>query len=471
MITAYDPVNASIRFNGWREAWDQDRQDLATLTRRALRLYKGKHQEELQNKLNQLFQSSELRSRYAAVSIKINVLRMLVTQVATIGQTPVVVQWDNDPDQAKWDRIADKGLGLHRWDTVVPFLAQDTEVAKNVAVTVTWNKRHEHIDLGFYYPHTCDVGWKDPQNPDYAHPDFFGILNEPAKHAGVFFDVDGGKGYLLSEAGSVTDIQQMPVKDEKTVRPWVTFRAAPPRCGYWTDDGLEDLVDGQASINWLWTQRAILIHYGAFKIPILDGDWVERDGTLPAVVLDPSKPIKLPEDLVPSNGQKRKLWWDGPDNVANIDAIGKTTYDLTMAMAASLGLHESAITSSNEPASGYSVQVNTGPLRVRHRTSRTVFRPQLEELVSVIRDVWDVYSGDPFSDSGTYRALIGDYWAGTIPRDEVGPDLQLMGESLVSRKTLVRKYNPGISETEIDELIAEAESKAQLNKKVGFDGQ
>lgn len=469
MITAYNPFDAQMRFQASREAWDADRQDLADLTRRALRLYKGKHMEELRGKLLKMFQSAELRARYETVSIKVNVLRMLVNQVATIGQTPVTVVWDNEPDQTKWNRLATKLMGLHPWDVLIPFAWKDVEVAKNVMVTATWNKRHSHFDFGFYYPHTADVGWADPMNPDYAHPDFFGILNDPDKRSGLYFDMNDRKGYTLDRTGRISGAQDMPTKDGEVVVPWVTLRAAPPRCGYWSDDGLEDLVEGQSSINYLWTMRGNLLHVGSFKVPILSGDWVEKDGTEPHIIYDAGKPIKLPEDIVPTATGAKKIYWDGPDNAENIREIGKSTYDLTMAMAASLGLHESAITSSNEPASGYSVQVNTGPLRVRHRTSRTMAKPQIESMVSMIRDLWDVYnSTDPFSNSGAFSALIGDYWAGTIPRDEVDPDLKLIEAGLVSRKTAIRKYNPGITDAEIDDLVAEW--KTQNTGKVGFNG-
>lgn len=464
-LTAWDPFGNELRIQALQESWTDTRQQLADVTRSAIRLYEGHQDVELHARLNILFKHPRLNSKYKELAHTDNVIAPLIRKVATVKQARVV--WDTGKDQKLWDEITGRKMGSKPWKSFVPFLCRERALCKNVVVTAGWDEVRGRIELGTHYPHTCDVGWQEG-NQSWDWPDTFTLLNmatpagqrwnaAPTGFAGEHYDFVSGMVYTIRPDGSVSDSRSLPTVDGDPLRPFVPFRSSLVRGrGYWIWDGQRELIKSQTLLNWLWTCEAVTIHYGAFKMPLFTGRWTDADGKLQEILLDQTEILIAPVD--PLGKDPGSVEWIGPDNGANLEQIRNSKTDVKQSLASSLHLDGEAFVSDNHGSvSGYSLRIKQHALKESHDEVVQSITPELENLVDLIRTVQNVYGAEKFMNSGTFEIIIPQFGAGETFDEEVTADTKAITAKFVTRKSVLTKYNPNLSSDELDELEDEAD--------------
>ena len=466
-LRAWDAFGNQLRIEAMRESWTDSRRELAEVTRRVIRLYEGDQDPELFRRFDVLFKHPRLNARYKELSHTHNVVKPLVEKVATVGKRPVRVIWTTKKDQELWDEISCDRLGSKSWNAFIPFLSREVKLTKNVVVTVGWDAEHGQIELNTHYPHTCDVGWYDG-NQAWDYPDTLTILNMPTPQGqrwdaaptgfpGQHYDFTAGYVYTITDQGAATDAQPLPIVNGKPLRPYAPFRSTLVRGrGYWVWDGQRELIKGQNSLNWLWTCEAVTIHFGAFKMPLLKGRWTDDQGKLQEILLDQTELLLAPVD--PLGKSESTVEWIGPDNGSNLAQIRESRAEVMRDLASSLHMDGEAVVSDNHgAASGYSLRVQKWALNESHDASVETMRPEIENLVSVIRDVWNVSNhGTPFTAAGDFEVIIPGFRSGETQEEEVRADAMAVENGFVARRSVVVKHNPGLTTEELETLLEES---------------
>ena len=475
-LTSFDTVSAALKAS----AYNLQAQDDAALARASfdlLRLYEGNQLPQVWAYLATHMKNQELLKRYQSLATFQNIVRLLVDRVATMGELPVRVVWHNgegEPHaaaQKKWDEVASRRMGESSWAAAIPAIARETELVKTVVAAVTWDAEEGRIALDRYTPNQILVGYSKGAHRQRT-PDRWFILKGEAQNAWQAWDFSSGGGMVFDVTSdgdgafqaSADEAIPYPVRDPKTNRqavPFVAFRTSLPRDGYFTWDGQLELLEAQGFLNKTLTQLAYQLHYGAFRMPILSGPgWVDDNGTTRPLILDQGMALVEPSDpfgAVNDHGAP-KIRWDGPADEEVIRVLLETINYSTEAAAATFGVNASAIRAKNEATSGYALQIESAALRSKHSRTRTLAQAPLERLVELIRWTWDTYSGEEaFPADSMFDVVIPDYGTGVTTREEWDADLGKLKAGIVSKRTLILKYNPGISSEECTALMDEAD--------------
>jgi len=466
-LRAWDPFGNMLQIGALEESWTDERRELADQTQKVIWLYEGKQDTELFRRFEVLFKHPRLIRRYKELARTDNIVKPLVEKVSTIGTRPVRIIWDTKKDQEIWDEIATKRLGSRAWDKFLPFLAQEVKLCKNILVTVGWDPAHSQIELSTHYPNTCDVGWQ-AGNQAWDYPDSLSLLNRTTPRgsgwdlyqgiSGQHYDFVTGQVYEISPSGGVSYLSDLPIVNGAPLRPFTVFRSCLVRGrGFWVWDGQRELVSGQTDYNWLWTCEKVTIHCGAFKMPLLKGRWTDPDGKLQEILLDQTEVLIAPID--PLGKDPGTIEFVGPDNGANLQQIRESRGDVMQSLASSFHMDGEAIVSDNHgAASGYSLRVQKWALNESHDKTANQMRPEISALVAKMREVWDLYNpGRRFTDSGTYEVLIPSFRSGETTGEEVDADSKAINARFVTRRSVLAKYNPGLTSEEYNELEDEGE--------------
>ena len=467
-LRVFDPFGQTLRVEAMRESWSRSRQELADITRRCVQLYEGDQGQELFRLIDELFASPRLQARYKKLKQTCNHVKPLVQEVATIGKRPVLVRWDTGKDQKIWDRIPKSHMGRTPWEKLIPFLSREKALAKNVLVAVGWDPDHEQLEIQAHYPHTCDVGWY-PGNEAWDYPDTLTILGASTPkgpqslavvdsgYAGQHWDFEEGVIFTIDPAGEISGDAAIPILNGEPLRPFIVMRSDVPRGrSFWVWDGQRELVTAQAYLDYLWTCEKAQIHEGAFTMPLLKGRWTDEQGKLQEILFDRTEILVAPVD--PLGKTEASVEWVGPDSKGVLEAIQNSRSGVVWALAESFHLRGEAVVSDNHgAASGYSLRVQKWALNESHDAAARDTTPELEALVRLIRDTWNVtHPGETFTTSGTFSVLIPPFRSGETAEEELRADKLAVDNGFVPRATVVAKWNADLDAEQIETLAEEA---------------
>ncbi len=467
MITSYDPFRAELESSSYRLG-QQDRAELSRATTELINCYQGNQLGYLWGYLAKHIKSRELRVRYQTLAVYHNITRLLVDRVSTLGEVPVRVLWKHKngsthgPAQRKWDEITATKMGDVTWDAFVPSLARRRELTKTVVAAVEWDEKRGELLLNSYAPNVIDVGYEEG-NYRKDRPDWYVLLRDEATSVFQKWDFSGGSATVYdvnSQGMQDGESKSYPVPDPETggsLVPFVAFRTDVPQDDFFVWDGQAELLAAQEFVNRCYTQLAIQLHYGAFKVPIVRGEWIGKDGQPPQITLDPSEFLQEPFDPM-SNDTGPKIRWDGPAAKEEIDSLLAVIGHWVEATAATFHLNPSAIRAKNEATSGYALQIESAALKVKHQMTRTLSLAPLRRLVHVMRTVWNYYNpADKLPEDAAFEVVIPDYGSAVTLREEVDADVLLLDKKVKTLRQLILKYNPGISNEEVERMLAEDE--------------
>lgn len=466
LLSVWDPFGTELRIQAWADCWNQDRKDLATISRRCIRAYEGRQTEDLHLFLDAIFSTERLRTRYKQLSRTVNHLKPLVQKVATIGKRPVGVEWDNELDSRLWELVSTRHLGTP-WQKFVPFLDRRKRLVKNVIVAVGWNAAHGRLDLQVHYPHTADVGWY-PDNDSWQDPDTLALFaaSPPkgetaaatAAATGQFFDYREGLVSTIAPDGNLEKQADLPMgPDGNPLRNFTVFRSdCPDGRQFFVWDGQLELLSAQIYLNYLWTCEQLTIHQGAFRMPFFTGGWADERGKLQQIILDGSEALFAPSDPLGKN--PAKIDWIGPDTSQVHEAIAGSRHETVWQLAEAFHLGGEAITQDNHgAASGYSLRVQKWALNEAHEAAARDTQPELDALVRVIRDVWNATHppAERFSQSGTFRVSIPAFRSGETLEEELRADALAVSNNFTTRRAVILKHNPDLSAEDVETLAEE----------------
>lgn len=441
---------------------ERSRETLSEVSRTLVQLYEGNQLPYLYGWLAKLIRDPGIRVRYTELAVFHNLIRLLVDRVSTVGQARV--DWYNrttgKPDEAAqglWEEIDSDWMSTP-WDGFVEYLLRRTELLKVQVAGVEWDPWNQKIALAAYGPHEVDTSCYEDEasgveNPNELEPDYYTF---PCGDVWDFSSrAPGPSGRKIDEDG---EVDALPVLDPRTGRsavPFVRFASVEGPPDYWIWDGQDELRNMQEFCNRLYTRVSVLTEMGTNKIMVLSGGgWVDEEGQIAPIPIDITKAIKEPEDTFKDTGRP-KLRWDGPNVVAEIDSALKTIGHWVEACAATFRIAARAVMSSNEPSSGYSLQIEFKSLLAKHDETRRRVRRRLERLSKLIRLYWDHYQPERAFSPDVYPVVvIPDYASGGITSDEIKSDISLVEAGLKRRLPVIYRYEPGIPASEANELAA-----------------
>ncbi len=469
MITSFDPFRTALEQSSYALG-KQDRAELSRATTELINCYQGNQLGYLWGYLSKHIKSRELRTRYQTLAVYHNITRLLVDRVATLGEVPVRVLWrhkngtPHSPAQRKWDEITATKMGDVTWDAFIPSLARRRELTKTVVAGVEWDAKRSELLLNSYSPNVIDVGYEEG-NYRKDRPDWYTLMRDEAGSVYQRWDFsDGGARVYDTTSGGIEvgPSDAYPVMDPETdgpLVPFVAFRTDVPQDDFFVWDGQAELLAAQEFVNRCYTQLAVQLHYGAFKVPIVRGEWIGKDGLPPQITLDPSEFLQEPYDPL-SNDTGPKIRWDGPAAKEVIDALLAVIGHWVEATAATFHLNPSAIRAKNEATSGYALQIESAALKVKHQMTRTLSLAPLRRLVHVMRTVWNYYNpNDKVPEDAQFEVVIPDYGSAVTLREEVDADVLLLDKGIKTLEQLILKYNPGISNEKVEQMLADDEDE------------
>lgn len=464
-MTSFNPFNAALEESSYKLG-KNDRAELSRASTELINCYQGNQLGYLFGYLSKHIKNPDLRARYQTLAIFHNITRLLVDRVSTLGEVPVRVLWrhkngsPHSPAQRKWDEITSTKMGDVTWDAFIPSLARRRELTKTVVAAVEWDEKRAELLLNSYSPNVIDVGYEEG-NYRKDRPDWYTLLRDEAGGVYQRWDFSGGGAAVYDTTAQGVpdgDATDYPVSDPETkgpLVPFVAFRTDVPQDDFFVWDGQAELLAAQEFVNRCYTQLAVQLHYGAFKVPIVRGEWIGKDGQPPRITLDPSEFLQEPYDPL-SNDTGPKIRWDGPAAKEVIDALLAVIGHWVEATAATFHLNPSAIRAKNEATSGYALQIESAALKVKHQMTRTLSLAPLRRLVHVMRTVWNFYNeGDQIPADAEFEVVIPDYGSAVTLREEVDADVLLLDKGIKTLEQLILKYNPGISNEKVEQMLAE----------------
>lgn len=474
---AHDITRAAIQQSAYAMGIE-DRQDLSRVSAELVRLYEGNQMSYVWAYLAKLIKNERIRRKYQELAAFHNIIRLLVDRVSTLGQLPVGVHWKgpdgkwSNRDQDLWDVIATERMGEKPWDALIPAIARRTELGKNAVAGVDWDDVNGDIDVRYWTPNNCDVGYAEG-NERKTRPDRYYILLEEASDwwqcwdysdrspgaSGVVFNTDRDQ---MRPDGNKRPIRVLDPATGRSVVPFVAFRTHVASDAYFIWDGQEELLRAQEFVNRLYTQLSVSLHFGAMRIPILSGSWRDEDNVdaKREITYDWTEAIEEPADRLNPGNTGPKIRWDGPEIVGTIDSILKAIEHEVATVAATFRISPKSIYSSNDPASGYAIQVENAALAGKHAATRTLARGRLVRLVELIRIMWDAHNPSRrFSAGSVPQVSIPHYGSFVTTAEETTSDIAKLNAGIVSRRTLILKHNPGISTRELDQLVQQAQRR------------
>ncbi|HAM57999.1 MAG TPA: hypothetical protein DCQ64_22325 [Candidatus Rokubacteria bacterium] len=332
----------------------------------------------------------------------------------------------------------------------------------------------------YYTPDVIDVDYA-PGNLNRGLPDVYRITRDRASELVQEWDFrpcrDGGQGIVRTrQAGATEDEATMELVNPRTGRslvPFVSFRTDEPTSGFFVWDGQLETIKGQDFVNQLLTQLSLVLQNGSFRQMILSGGgWIEKDGAPLSIPNDITIAIKEPDDVLGGNSSSGpKIRWDGPDIAPVAKGLVEALSFWLGIMGAANRIDTRSIFSSNEPASGFSLLVESSALRLRHNMMRTIARKPLRDFANLIRTTWDQCApkGEKrFPKDATPHVDIPDYGSAAVTTEEARTDIELLKMGLRSAESLVLKHNPGMSPEHVTLLV---ENANELLKKSQVEAQ
>lgn len=470
-VTSYDPFTAALK-NSTQILRRRDEQALIENTSDLIWLYEGFQQFDVEREIARLFTQQDSIDTYRRLIDFRNITALVIDRVTTLGKDPVTVKWDSPEATAIWERIAHVD---NEWDLWISTIAKMTELLGTVVPRVTYDRDRECVEFGFYTPNQIQVRRLegDKACPNDRFPNQFRIINGE----------DGEGGYQLWdfatdtptvstaaqwEPGGDADTKLIALDAKgKPVVPFVPFRSAYASREYIVDKGQLELLKAQRTVNILLTQVRVILHGGAFQVPVAEGPgWFTkgRNAATQKLILDPLQILMVPDDAMSSKATT--LNWRGPANEAFIKAHYDAIENTTVNAAASRGIDPSFLRASADARSGVSLFVGNQALNDKQKATRTLAQRSIERIVDVTRATWDYFVGlglipdaSPFPTGAVYSVQIPEVAFAQEPLAKLELDTGLISAGLRRKRDVVREYNPGWTDAEIDQFLADTAPK------------
>jgi hypothetical protein len=471
-------TRAQMTQNAWESSLD-DRADIQAMSAQLVKLYEGSQMAYVWAYLGKLLKNPRIRARYQELAVFRNIVRLLVDRVSTLGQLPVRVLWKNEANewdtvaQGLWDEISTERMGEKPWDSVVPTIARRTELCKTCVAGAEWDDYHGGVDVRTWTPNVIDVGYAEG-NARATQPDIWYLLLGEETDWWQRWDftsrTPGPSGFVVDctrdgkEDGDRIPLVTIDPKTGRSLVPFVTFRTRNDDHEFFVRDGQEEVIRAQEYFNRLLTGESVATHFGAIRVPILRGrNWRNEDaqaGARHEITYDWTEAIEEPDDPLTPNNVAEKIRWGGPEIESVVRTLRDTAMGVVKGVAVSFGIDGRSVYSSNEPASGYSLQIEAAALKGKHAQTRTLAQRPLTRLAELIRLTWDAANPKRRFPAGTFpRVLIPDYGASVVSAEETQSDVAKLNAGIVGLKTLIIKHNPGIPAYEVDRMLRHAQRR------------
>jgi hypothetical protein len=483
-LTAFDSARASMEQSSFRLGL-QDRQTSVMQAAELVNFYEGNQRRYLEEHIDTIFKSQKLRERYKSLIFFANITSLIVDRVAIMGKRKAEIKFlkddgtPNEADQKLWDRISKKELDHGGFDAFLGALGKYKELCKTVVAVPFWDSRANRLRLRFYTPNLMDVAWDVREGDPLAPQAYRILLNDQQSRWRVYDFTDPENGVTYEAHGEGNVLEKIQTRDLKTGQivqdvileakdpatgltlvPFVPFRTRVPTTDYFVDDGQGQMVEGQRSVNRLWTGLMGLIHFGSFQVPILTGPgWTRQEGKKIELTYDPGEGIAVPSregDTIES-----KIHWAGPANEAFIEKILKTIGQVTETVVSTFHISPNEVVAKADAASGVSLFIGNSALKEKQEAATVLDEPSLEELVYKMAVVWNAHAPiakGRFSLTGEISAKIPQQPMSLEPMDEVKRDALMVEESFVLHDDIIKKYNPGATPEQVAAIKAQKQT-------------
>ena len=438
-----------------RRTWSE----MVAVTRTLIELYEGNQLGYVLRWLSTFVRNPSIKRRYLELASYSNIVRFVVDRVATNGYVPCrVIMLDratNQPDpvaQAIWDEIADCWMS-GTFSGFVQTTARLTELLRVETAGVEWDPWNSKIALGAYSAADLKVEYVE-QNTNKLEPDLYVFTDRYTGAEQSVYDfsshADGASGVVRQRDGKTVQVSTIDPNTGRSLNPFVAFRTF-DGSEYYPWDGQEELIHAQQEVNRLVTRLSVLAEMGTNKILVLSGSgWTDQEGNIQAIPLDITQAIKEPEGKIGEDSSKPKMRWDGPQVIQELDAVNKLIHSKIIQVATQFRISPGSITSSNDPASGFSAQISEFALAEKHSGTRDVFRANLGRLVRNIMLTWNQYgavgarASMAFSDTCRPHVYIPDYMGAASVSQHADADMKLVQTGIKRKLALIMKWEPGI---------------------------
>src|ERR1017187_2665508 len=494
-LTAFDSARASMEQSSYRLGL-RDRESSVQIAAELVNFYQGNQRRYLEEHIDSILSDGHLRDIYKRLIFFVNVTALIVDRVTILGKKSADIQFRNPDgsankeDQTLRGRIADEELPDGGFDAFIASLGIYKELCKTAVAVSFWDPRVNRLRLKFYTPNIIDVAW-DLRFGDPLAPTAYRILLNDKQNRFRVFDFSGGpdpktgaflkpyeQGIVYEAIGQGNDMTRvqttdpssgsflndavLAAKDPKTgltLDPFVPFRTTIPLNDYFIDDGQGQMIDGQKTIDRLWTQLMGILHSGAFQVPILEGPaWSRQERAPIRLTMDPSEGIIVP--TAPGEVKPSTLRWAGPANEGYIEKHLDTIAQVTESLVSTFHISPNDVIAKANPASGVSLFIGAGALKEKQERSTVLDRPSLRELIYKMTVVWNSYAPlekGRFSLNSTILVKIPTMPLSLDPLDELKHDALLVEEGFMLRDDIVRKYNPDASPEKLAAIKAQRE--------------
>lgn len=474
-LRAWDPVNGAISASPYFTGVS-NKQALKDASSDLVEMYQGNQMPRVHAWIDLLVKRPDIRPRYHEAAVAFNAVRLIVDRLATIGQQPVRILWRNRDQersdsveaQKLWETVVNEWMGPSSWDTFTPSLMRRADLCKSAVASAEWDAANDVLMPYYYTPDVIEVDYV-PGNLNRAMPDIWRITRDEASGLVDEWDFspcrEGLPGQVIQKQGG-SDATKAPMelidpRTKKSLCPFVAFRTDEPVKSFFIWDGQLEMLKGQDFVNQLLTQLSLVLQHGSFRQMILSGSgWLEKDGAPLGIPNDITVAIKEPDDVLGGTASsKPKVRWDGPDIAPVVKNLLESLGFWLGIMGAANRIDTRSIFSSNEPASGYSLLVESSALRLRHNLMRTLMRKPLRDFANVIRFTWNQSAPkglERFPEDVDPEVVIPDYGSAAVSVDEAKTDVELVKVGLRDVESTVLKHNPGLAPERVARLIEQA---------------
>ena len=434
---------------------------------RRLDYYSGDQLPLLSQVLNKQFSHPERLKLQLQFS---NITKRIIDDVSTIYKKEPGRHLIDADDRAVDDKNADnydKMLAESSIDIVLKLANRYTNLLNTVGVMAVW--RNERVELDILTPDILNVV-QDPKDPTRASA----VIIEQSFADTVALDAPqnpygANKLYIVwtSTDHMVFDSQGKPLPalaNEQGVNPYgvipiAWFRDAHP-CGWFWNEGTQDLMNAQDSINVKLTELNQLIKMQSFSIPVIIGEAPEG-----AVSVDPSNFITIPLAQKIDQGQP-DFKFVSPD--PKIQDLLEVIRDEVARIADAWSLNPAAFKLQGSAQSGLSLKLQNVRLLERRENDIALYRQYEKNLFRVMRSVWNAHVTPAMAISEDLDISV-NFSEMDFPEDPAAEDARWIthvSNNIKSKAEWLMSVDPDIkTKDEAEKRLAE---NSKINKDTSF---
>jgi len=322
-----------------------------------------------------------------------NVVRYLADVVPMTFKSGIVIDAKNSKDQEKIQEI----LEDNRFDNLLKTLDRMVFLCKTVFIKVGW--RNERVVLDIITPTYVRVK-NDELEPydisEIAYPiklDTFDDVSKQIMNPKGTFGYWTANNFMYVDQDGVTmnNIENTDNINPYGIIPVVTFREKENINGvFWQFPG-DELISAQDNINVKLTFRNYLIKRFSIPIPVLTSANILGNNTL---ILDGSAPVVVQTDRDNPGGG---FTWQTP--TADIQKITDSINEEMRNLMILFGIDPNQFIFSADRQSAVSQVLGNAKLDERRESAKLSYQYSIEELLEVIKIVWNTHNtNDQFTD-------------------------------------------------------------------------